>query len=1096
MKKSLPFNIEEYIKILNRQPARRKEAVLAVISFSSYNDIKRYYQHTPQLFKGLFRNSFSYLKRTNYTQVFWNSPTSLLNPIDYVGMLSLVLPFYKDEINLFIKYRKAFEESYLEGRYVDAESIIERINSEVSYSAWAAVNLIKISELKGGVNSRLQTHKRFNELSAMPMFKYICDQAQESSSIQASTEMFNKNRIEEIRNQHYSQKWQEDFLIANLYPYETVGMNEWYSYSFKSSLVDLYHVFLLFLPHLIIEYKDNKSFKDYMCIILKYINDPRLDKYGAFLGLKDWAELRFTSSNTNMDYVFEECVDAASHQIDLGDANGVLLERIKYHLIGFLKNEETNLHSAKLEMIYLSNPGFHPFRRLYDLMSDLTDGGFAEQGVNHWKYSEGIGLLDSLYYDTPAERANYLSKNSLSVVMPNQVPLQLSLYNIEQILSVGDIIPYIQILEKRLLCDNVPEFSKGLIIGFLFNSYLKARRYKEAVLLYVNYKLKHPNVQPKIDKKLVEYLMVRTVDTSLDSPMELAVFYRMINGKAAKISANASRCIMNLGLDKPGDIECDGSLLILFFMDKVLDINTLELCPIFYETSLEVLRDRIDICKKLKAVTNDRKYSHEINHLITEIGIQDFLEQVECSKIDVDELLLKKHELGEAKEIFNLYKSIEPDLKVMRDDNQLMSLFPIEVEEYQKDKKLGEKTLSEVPYKLVLFTKFILALRDAFLLNDNAGLDYYLSSRVRHGTIKNQLRHHLQQHGLTTRKSEAGNYDLNIDWVEKKLGFTGDAHTKGLDAFLEFSRNVDIIINRLKDQNVQVKTELHNKNVPACFDLSLSYLESGIYNLYLEGNQSFSTVVDDAFKMFWDRVEECFAIIKDEIKKTELELLDQLDILSSRIVALAPKGNNQLSIFKDTIITCKTLLQGDCKAVSDWFQRGQAPSKPFTMEELAEASVRGINNYCDAKIKPAYNITTHTKIAGKYIGHFYAMFHDLLNNINDYYLSKKSNSSPCSILITESEGFLNIHFENHVNEEDYGIINDSINKFLVQRVQSQLGSKMRLEGNTGFSKINNIVAYFLADDGNSYTPALSGDNFVTDIKINLNNIRHEENTTN
>ena len=42
--------------------------------------------------------------------------------------------------------------------------------------------------------------------------------------------------------------------------------------------------------------------------------------------------------------------------------------------------------------------------------------------------------------------------------------------------------------------------------------------------------------------------------------------------------------------------------------------------------------------------------------------------------------------------------------------------------------------------------------RDVFLLNNTAGLDYFLSSRIRHGTIVNQLRKYFQEKKLKTRK--------------------------------------------------------------------------------------------------------------------------------------------------------------------------------------------------------------------------------------------------------------------------------------------------------------------------------------------------------
>lgn len=1096
MTKLLPFNIQQYREILNRQSARREDAVRVVMSCSSYREFIRYYKQTPQLFLGLFKKNCNYLKRKNYNEIYRSGGFGIMSPVDYVGMISFILPLFQKEINGFVELRNQYEFFYLEGKYIEAEDILNRINGAISYSVWAATNLIKLGELTGGLDKRLETYNKLNSLGIQPMTSYICDHAQETASISASALLFNEKRKAEIDSFKFELKWQTDYLLMHLFPYEEIDLNECLSYDFKSSLIDLYTDFIIFLPQLLVIYKDNLDFLEYLGIIVKTINDERLRKYGVLAGVvKD--DVCPTVNVGEVDSIFEECVEAVKQGKEIGNPDGSLKDRIRYHMRYYLDNKDKMLHGNKLAMIGLSNPGLHPLRRLCELMKDLEGSNFTNFGSNSWMYSDGWRVLDGMYFSSPSQRDVFLRDHLWKELLPEQLPATLSLNDVMRILVSKDKTVYTTTLEQRLLEDAVPEFTKGLILGFLFENYLKKKEYKNAILLYVHYRLEHPNVIPSIDKEMVEYEMVRSVDTSLDCHKELAVFYRMINGKAAKISANATRYIMESDLDTPGDIECDGSALDVYFMDKVLDINTLDLIPVFYESSEDVMRDRIRICQKLKVATSDRKYSHEINHLITELGIQGFLEQVGNSKIDVDELLLKRYELDDAREFFNVYLGIDPKLQIMADDSILKGLFPKEMNAVKDDtNKRDEKSLVPIPYKQLLFTTFIMILREAFLLNDNAGLDYYLSSRVRHGTIKNQLRHHLQQEGLTTRKNAAGQYDMNIEWVEHRLGFEGEATTKALDSFLHFSQRVDDILQVLKDHKIQVKTESYNKDLDACFDLSMEHLQEGIYKLYKQDNKVFSTVVDDAFKLFWRRVEDCFADVKQCIKDTENLLCDELDILYDDVAKLTNGEMSTLSKFKDTIITCKTHLQHDCKIVSDWFQRSQVSNKPFTMEELANASLRGINQYCNVKILDEREINSPTLYAGKNIGHFYAMFHDILNNVVDYYEGKGRTVAPCKIQISESLGFLEIRVSNPVEKEDENYILDRINEFEVSRAKVLMGHQTRMEGNTGFYKINNVVNYFLLDDGNSYEMELSDGIFETSITINMNGIRYEKDTAN
>ncbi|MBR3521290.1 MAG: hypothetical protein IKN75_02020 [Prevotella sp.] len=1101
MNKRPSFNIEEYRRILLRQPNSRIRAVREVLACGSYDTIKRYYSHTPHTFMGMFKGSFNYLKRKSYNHIYSDNVTSLLNPVDYVGLLSFVLPFFEKDVNDYISKRNLFEYKYLCGDYEGAQSVLEYVNDNISYSRWAAVNTIKLGELQGGLDYR---QKRFNDICAqglMPMLQYQCDQARESASIEASSQMFADSRKKDIKSQGYSEYWQEAYLYANLYPTMEIRLCEWLSYDFKSSLIDLYNNFVLFLPKLVTYYRDNESFQYYLREVVLHIKDYRIAKFCYLMGLcgKDQLDSCF-SSDFDLNVFITDVEKAVSEGKLIGVETGTLKERMEYHLWHYMSNIDKSVHLSKLENIIQSNISFVPFFKLYYILKDINEKNLSSLGADAWMCTEKLTEIDATFYERPSDRVNFINTNNLNAFPSDSIHSKLTSVDFSQILISGDRTQFVDYLAQAVENNLLPEYSKGPVVGFLFEQYLKQQKFDKAVLLYVNFRLENSQVAPQIDKSLVSYYMVRSVDASLSCSMELAVFYRMINAKAAKISANATRCILSMELEKPGDMECDGTKLSIFFMDKVLDCSTLELSPIFYDTALDVFQDRIRICRKLKAVTGDKKYNHEINHLVTEIGVQDFLDIIEGSKIDVDELLLKRHELGDAKEVFDLYLGVDPNLKQYMDENLLKGLFPKEIDKYEKEKKqdkVKEKEpseMQEVPYKFILFSNFILKLRDAFLLNDNAGLDYYLSSRVRHGTIKNQLRHHLQINGLTTRKSEAGNYDLNIEWVEKKLGLTGESYTKALDLFLLFSKNVDDIITRLKDEKVQVKTENHNSNLCACFDLSLEHIEHGIYELYQKDSTDFVAVVDDAFDMFWKRIEECFIDMKDAVKQAENALIGELDNLFKGVKSIVPSGYGPLSRFRDTITTCKTYLQQDCKAVGDWFQRSQAANKPFTMEELVKASVRGINQYCETNIRPQIDNTSQTKFDGKNIGHFYAMFHDLLNNINEYYESNHQKESPCWISISEKDGLLVVQLTNHLQEKDIDKAQESINKFYVAKTKSGIVKKTRMEGNTGFFKINNVVNYFLACERNAFEMRVKDSEFITDIIINMENIRYVEDT--
>ena len=73
--------------------------------------------------------------------------------------------------------------------------------------------------------------------------------------------------------------------VDAFFPYENIDLNECLSYDFKSSLIDLYVDFIIFLPQLLVSYKDDLNFLKYLGTIVKNINDERLRKYGVLVGV-------------------------------------------------------------------------------------------------------------------------------------------------------------------------------------------------------------------------------------------------------------------------------------------------------------------------------------------------------------------------------------------------------------------------------------------------------------------------------------------------------------------------------------------------------------------------------------------------------------------------------------------------------------------------------------------------------------------------------------------------------------------------------------------------------------------------------------------
>jgi len=76
-----------------------------------------------------------------------------------------------------------------------------------------------------------------------------------------------------------------------------------------------------------------------------------------------------------------------------------------------------------------------------------------------------------------------------------------------------------------------------------------------------------------------------------------------------------------------------------------------------------------------------------------------------------------------------------------------------------------ENSFEKTKHVKELFEQLFMIIRDQFLFNPKYGLDIYLSTRIRHGTLVNRLRNHFEDNHLVTNKSNE-RYLPNVYWTE------------------------------------------------------------------------------------------------------------------------------------------------------------------------------------------------------------------------------------------------------------------------------------------------------------------------------------------
>ena len=122
-----------------------------------------------------------------------------------------------------------------------------------------------------------------------------------------------------------------------------------------------------------------------------------------------------------------------------------------------------------------------------------------------------------------------------------------------------------------------------------------------------------------------------------------------------------------------------------------------------------------------------------------------------------------------------------------------------------------------------LFTKVVIK----FLFDDD-GLDSYLSTRVRHGTLQGQIRRAFSNNNLITEKiSDTSNIYAPNEYIKKIVEPNYDKISSILN---DFSESVDDEITRIKQEILQIKYGERG-------------IDSGIFNL----SESFYDIEDEVY---------------------------------------------------------------------------------------------------------------------------------------------------------------------------------------------------------------------------------------------------------
>jgi hypothetical protein len=258
-----------------------------------------------------------------------------------------------------------------------------------------------------------------------------------------------------------------------------------------------------------------------------------------------------------------------------------------------------------------------------------------------------------------------------------------------------------------------------------------------------------------------------------------------------------------------------------------------------FENQDDLDNERIEVCSILTRLdsTNFEEYINEISEISRNILIRKGIKQIDESKIYVDVKGVKKSLDKDLRESFersiNLGSLTFEQLQKLNlnSDSIYIAYFGKSIETSRIEHEKANIKITNYS-RIQEFVGMFIKIRDKFIASNEFGLETYLSMRIRHGTLLGEIRSIFEKYYLITKKEDASdNYKENNYWLKNNIGFNSILRSNFNQIMGDFSNNIDTISGRLKNNELQIKTELKTSN--GLFDYSFN--EITLKTLFLGG---------------------------------------------------------------------------------------------------------------------------------------------------------------------------------------------------------------------------------------------------------------------
>jgi hypothetical protein len=618
----------------------------------------------------------------------------------------------------------------------------------------------------------------------------------------------------------------------------------------------------------------------------------------------------------------------------------------------------------------------------------------------------------------------------------------------------------INLLEGQIGLDSNPYYYERKM-QLLFYSFLKLNLIKEALLVFGKIFFDNSIITRKINyTELFDEIRISNSKEGFANLIEYPILFSLIVKEYDLYEAYTefmeSYDIFSIeDLDVSSFIDRFSLEKTIYYLNHVVTIDTLKYST-EYQSINDVEEDRIKILNILNSIDNKNKmnYEKEINEIYRINSVRKVLKEVDEGRLYIDVTSLKEVQSKKFKDDFKRFKEIETSAS----SKTLIGFNTSNTKNWEK--ALTEKNEIVEKYNsadYLAFKSIYLESRENFLFSKEYGLDSCLSTRIRHGALKNHIRSVFEKLDLVTSKLK-DNYRNNEKW-ENQLSSIPEINLKVQILLKQFSKEIDDYTTFIVENLIQIQTEKTTDK------------ENGIFKYFTDDNTLFNYYTQN--KLSFDSTESIIdMLLTNLVNHTLIDLQKEIyDVFSNIIPSKFEKIINktieelrELNLPVDcqlipNLIKSSTEIRNELEEISNWFYLNTTSSSTLlSIETVIDASIELTN-----KINPNHKISPVINLKCEPFGVYSSLifvFNILFNNIIQH---SKLPANKVNITIeidSLDEKYFTLKLANSLNDK----FNFTDNKIKLDKIKENWNNHMNIdrsnkEGESGFDKIKRILLY-------------------------------------